>query len=316
MKKICTLLAALMAAGATMSASSMAAFADPASASPAQQLAQLNQQLDSDQAKLYELNDQVERAQADVDRLNRMVADDLRREAELGKQLSSLARLEYEQPAFSLTNLLQARSLNQMLSNVAQARLVLRKQGILLDQAKQLRRQDEQARSQVTVELARVQAARDQAAQVTARTQALRDAAQDAVVRARAEALAAQARATQGLALATASVRPPSGAWPNHFAYGYCTWYVATKRFVPWFGNAFEWWPNARAYGFPEGFSPQVGAIMVTRESGYGHVAYVEAVSGDGSWTVSEMNFTAWGVVDRRTIRPGQVSLVGFIYGQ
>ena len=53
---------------------------------------------------------------------------------------------------------------------------------------------------------------------------------------------------------------------------------------------------------------------MVTRESGWGHVALVESVNGDGSWTVSEMNFVAWNVVDRRTIFPGQVPVVGFIY--
>ena len=100
----------------------------------------------------------------------------------------------------------------------------------------------------------------------------------------------------------------------NHFAFGYCTWYVASRRYIPWFGNAIQWWPNARAYGYPEGQTPVVGAVMVTRESYLGHVAYVESVNGDGSWTVSEMNYVAWDVVDRRTIFPGQVPLVGFIY--
>jgi surface antigen len=55
---------------------------------------------------------------------------------------------------------------------------------------------------------------------------------------------------------------------------------------------------------------------MVTRESGAGHVAYVESVNGDGSWTVSEMNYVAWGVQSRRTLRPGQAPVVGFIYGK
>jgi len=43
-------------------------------------------------------------------------------------------------------------------------------------------------------------------------------------------------------------------------------------------------------------------------------VAYVESVNGDGSWTVSEMNFRGWGIVDMRTIKPGGVPLIGFIY--
>jgi surface antigen len=102
----------------------------------------------------------------------------------------------------------------------------------------------------------------------------------------------------------------------NHFAFGYCTWYVATKRNVPWYGNAIDWWPNARSYGYSEGQKPVRGAIMVTSESHWGHVAYVESVNRDGSWTVSEMNYKAWNVVDIRTVRSGRTPLVGFIYGK
>ena len=312
MNRTCTLLAALLMVSWMIPTSVTAAFADPTNPTPPLTLAQLNQQLDADQAKLNDLNDRVERAQADVDRLNRTVESDRQLEGVLGKRLGSLARLEYEQPALSLTTLLEARSLEQLMANLAQARLVVHKQGSLLTQARDLRRKDERARSQMSDELAQVQAARDQAAQVAAQTLALRNAALDAALKARAAALAAQAQATQALT----SLRPPSGQWPNHFAFGYCTWYVATRRYVPWFGNAIEWWANARAYGFPEGQSPQVGSIMVTRESWFGHVGYVEAVNGDGSWTVSEMNFTGWDVVDRRTLRPGQAPVVGFIYGQ
>lgn len=305
-----TLIIALLATGAVAPTGVSVAYADPVSPNPVQTLAQLNNQLTADQAKLNDLNDQVERAQSTVDQLNRQLNDDHQREADLNKQLIALGRLEYEQPAFSLSSVLEARSLEQLLTNMAQARLVASRQRNVLNQAHRLRRQDEQARDQMAVQLAAVQSARDQAAQVAARTLALRNSAQDGALRARAAALASQAQAT-GPVMGSA----PAGPWPNHFSFGYCTWYVATKRYVPWFGNAIEWWPNARAYGFPEGQTPRVGAIMVTRESGFGHVAYVEAVNGDGSWTVSEMNFTAWDVVDRRTIRPGQVPLVGFIYG-
>jgi surface antigen len=313
MNRTCTLLAAILLVSSTIPSTVTAAFADPTSSTPAPTLAQLNQQLDSNEAKLNELNDRVERAQADVDRLNRTVADDRQREDALSKRLGSLARLEYEQPALSLTTLLEARSLDQLMGEVAQAQLVVHRQGSLMNQAKRLRQQDERARGQMTTELALAQTARDQAAQVAVQTLALRNAALDAAVKARAASLAAMAQATQAV---TSSIRPPNGQWPNHFAFGYCTWYVANKRYVPWFGNAIEWWANARAYGFPEGQSPQVGSIMVTRESWFGHVGYVEAVSGDGSWTVSEMNFSGWDVVDRRTLRPGQAPVLGFIYGQ
>ena len=107
----------------------------------------------------------------------------------------------------------------------------------------------------------------------------------------------------------------------NGFSYGYCTWWVAHKRPIPWRGNAYQWWWNARSFGFAEGPTPQAGAIMVmgiTGTSPQGHVAYVESLNPDGSFVVSEMNW--WGVagggwnrVDYRTIT-STVGLLGFIY--
>jgi LysM repeat protein len=107
------------------------------------------------------------------------------------------------------------------------------------------------------------------------------------------------------------------GPYPaTGFPAGWCTWYVATKRNVTWRGDAGFWYQNAAAAGYPVGSKPKVGAIMVTWESYLGHVAYVEAVNADGSWTVSEMNYVAFDVISQRTIKPGQLGarLVGFIY--
>ena len=302
-----------------------------------QQLAQLNRQLSDAQAKLEQLNNSVETAQSDVDTLNHKLGEDQQRESELRKQLSVLARLEYEQPALTLSTILDAVTLDQLLSNIAQARLVAEKQRRLKGQAEQLRRQDQRAAEKRAADVAKIKAARDDAAQVAISTLDLRNTTSDEITKARAEAIATQARATQAKPVQTpapprpapppppppppSSGPPPPGAiveppGSNHFAYGYCTWYVANKRNVPWFGNAIEWWANARPYGYREGQTPVVGAIMVTRESGYGHVAYVEAVNGDGSWTVSEMNYKGWNIVSRRTIRAGQVPLSGFIYGK
>jgi N-acetylmuramoyl-L-alanine amidase len=102
----------------------------------------------------------------------------------------------------------------------------------------------------------------------------------------------------------------------NKFPVGWCTYYVATKRNVTWNGDAGYWYANASAQGYAVGPTPKVGSIMVTWESWAGHVAYVEAVNPDGSWTVSEMNWVAFDVIDQRTIKPGQLGakLVGFIY--
>ena len=108
------------------------------------------------------------------------------------------------------------------------------------------------------------------------------------------------------------------GSCGNHFDYGYCTWYVANRRCIPWFGNAWEWYGNAQAYGFPVGNQARVGAVAVwdQRMSGWGHVGYVESVQPDG-FTVSEMNYNAWGQVNTRFVpfaNPGP--LTGFIYGK
>ncbi len=107
------------------------------------------------------------------------------------------------------------------------------------------------------------------------------------------------------------------GPYPaTGFPVGWCTYYVATWRNVTWRGDAGWWYDNARAQGYAVGPTPKVGAIMVTWESYLGHVAYVESVNSDGSWTVSEMNYVAFDVIDWRTIKPGQLGsrLVGFIY--
>lgn len=96
-------------------------------------------------------------------------------------------------------------------------------------------------------------------------------------------------------------IRVNRGRGPNHFPFGWCTWYVASRRYVPWRGNASAWPYRARSYGYQTGRTPAVGAIMVTRESRWGHVAYVEAVHGN-TVTISEMNFSRWGRVNRRTL--------------
>jgi surface antigen len=284
----------------------------------AQQLAALNQKLADEQAKLDALNDQVQKAQADLDRLNRLLAEDQQRQSQLSQQMTELARAAYQRPPADITAILQAGNPQQGVSDSAQSRLVATRQQQLLAEAQQLRTQDQQARDQQASRLDDIVSARDQVAQLAVRTLSVRNSVSDALVRARAQTLAAQAQATQAAAvqpqLAPSS---PGAAIPNHFPAGYCTWYVASRRPIPWYGDAIAWWDNARPYGYIEGQVPAVGAIMVTRESVlYGHVAYVEAVNRDGSWSVSEMNFAGWNVKSGRTIRPGQVPLVGFIYGK
>jgi surface antigen len=103
------------------------------------------------------------------------------------------------------------------------------------------------------------------------------------------------------------------GSTYNRFPYGYCTWYVASRRNIPWNGNAWQWYGNGAASGNGVGRTPVPGAVMVTWESPVGHVAYVESVNGN-TFTISEMNYRGWGVVSSRTITVGSVPLIGFVY--
>lgn len=98
------------------------------------------------------------------------------------------------------------------------------------------------------------------------------------------------------------------------FPWGQCTYYVSTRRDVPWNGNAWEWFGNARGFGRPEGQIPVAGAIAVTWGSWVGHVAYVERVNPDGSFVVSEMNVRGVGVIDQRTLTVHNADMIGFIY--
>lgn len=99
----------------------------------------------------------------------------------------------------------------------------------------------------------------------------------------------------------------------HKFPYGYCTWYVAQRRYVPWGGNAGAWLYHAKSAGYRTGKAPQVGAIMVSSESWWGHVAIVESVSG-GSFTISEMNYKGWGKTSRRVVSTSSRVVKGFIY--
>lgn len=75
--------------------------------------------------------------------------------------------------------------------------------------------------------------------------------------------------------------------------HGNCTWWAAYKRpdlaAAGIYGDAGEWYGNASSLGFPVGSTPKVGAVAVF--SIPGHVAYVESLGENGSFSVSEMNW-------------------------
>jgi surface antigen/acyl dehydratase len=118
--------------------------------------------------------------------------------------------------------------------------------------------------------------------------------------------------------------------WPDRQSHpdGQCTYYAYDRRPDIWAAartagvatnhwNAYLWADNARAGGMRVGTTPAIGAIAVFPigygGSSVGHVAYVEAVNGDGSYVVSEHNWNHnWTTTTRRAAPyPG----VQFIYG-
>ncbi len=99
----------------------------------------------------------------------------------------------------------------------------------------------------------------------------------------------------------------------HQFPRGYCTWWVAENRYIPWSGNAGTWLFHAKSMGYATGRTPRAGAIMVSDVYPYGHVALVRSVSGS-TFQVSEMNFDAFNHVDYRDVSIHDSSIIGFIY--
>ena len=103
----------------------------------------------------------------------------------------------------------------------------------------------------------------------------------------------------------------------NAYAWGNCTWYAYNRRpdIGSFWGNASTWAVSARAAGYRVDQTPTVGAIAQWNAYansyiwGYGHVAIVEAVNGDGTITISDMNYAGkLNVVSTRTISASSVS--------
>lgn len=102
----------------------------------------------------------------------------------------------------------------------------------------------------------------------------------------------------------------------NHrFAAGYCTDYVARKvAGITWGGNANRWIANSKAHGATVNRTPVAGAILVTNENNrYGHVAYIESVSGS-QVTISEWNYKGLYVKTVRTLDISDKRIQGVIH--
>lgn len=104
----------------------------------------------------------------------------------------------------------------------------------------------------------------------------------------------------------------------------YAAWYlnvVQGTRFIntrPGSGSAYNWPNLARDQGLTVSSSPKVGAVISweagSLTSGWGHVAVVEAVNGDGTIDVSEFNWIRYSYSYRKNVSPGDYGGYSYIY--
>lgn len=110
-----------------------------------------------------------------------------------------------------------------------------------------------------------------------------------------------------------------NGDYGNAYAAGQCTYWAYERRrqmgigTPSYLGNGGFWWRSAPAYGLRVDHTPQVGAALsfLPGQDGadgtYGHVAVVEAVYGDGTFQISEMNWGGpWNMHNRTLTNLGQ----------
>lgn len=108
-----------------------------------------------------------------------------------------------------------------------------------------------------------------------------------------AQCLAKPVASRQTVNNATQSQKPVKRAYgvsqTNLYTPNNCTWYAKSRRpdLPNNLGDSINWVANAAAQGIPTGSVPKVGAIG---QQGM-HVVYIEAVNGDGTVYLSEMNY-------------------------
>ena len=131
----------------------------------------------------------------------------------------------------------------------------------------------------------------------------------------RAAQLAVTKSKSATITLAVTTISTPKSSAGNTYPYGYCTWWAKSRRadLPNHLGDAKAWLSNAAHSGFSTGSTPQVGAIVVTSESRYGHVGYVEEVT-DTEIIVSDMNVIGFGKLSRRIMKISASVIRGYIY--
>jgi peptidoglycan hydrolase CwlO-like protein len=101
----------------------------------------------------------------------------------------------------------------------------------------------------------------------------------------------------------------------NRECVSYTAWKVySTYGYMPYWGgrgNANRWLNNARSAGIPTGSTPKVGSVGVMLSGYYGHVVWVEQVSGSKVY-VSQYNWDMAGHYSEMWIESAAID--GYIY--
>lgn len=101
----------------------------------------------------------------------------------------------------------------------------------------------------------------------------------------------------------------------NRECVSYAAWAMAVKygHSVPYgMGNANQWPAAAAAAGIPEGSTPKVGSVAIWYVGAFGHAMVVDYVYPDGSFLVSQYNYSFNGTYS--TMIVGANSGFTFIY--
>ncbi len=265
--------------------------------------------------------------------LNGQIADDEATIVHARQQLADLTRQSYESTTTDswVAAVLSASTFNQAMDRLTSTSHVAEQVQVLQTSVRDKEQAIKTEKAEISSDAATSMALE---AQLAADSNALL-----ALVNERNLALEAASAPARRLAMQIAEIdqemaagsAPPSrgansGSCGNHFAYGQCTWYVASRRCIPWLGNADQWYGNAARMGYPEGHMPAVGTVVTFWPGGdgassVGHVGYVEVVGPAagvpaGYFKFSEMNYAGWDRVDYRMLPDNSSGIQGFIYNR
>lgn len=307
-------------------------------------IAQLQLQQDEIQAEI-DLNN------AKLDKLNAEITEN---EIKMKKQSEALARSIAAayitgQPS-SLEVLANSNTLNDYINSKSQEEALQAQLNSLTNQINRIKKELQVQKYKVETILQDQTSRRDQIAASKQRQQELlsQTKGQEAefqrmvkdnnreISRLRAEQEAANRAA--GIGIGVVAGDPNRGGYPDYLnnapqdalvdPWGMynreCVSYTAWKVYqsygnMPYWGghgNANQWVGNARAVGIPTGSTPKVGSVGATSVGVYGHVVWVEAVSGDGSKVyVSQYNVPIngrWGMYSEQWIDASKYTYIYF----